>query len=309
MLALTGCSGKIGGAVLRSIIEHKLHLPSDLVICTSSPTSHKQWDVLKSHGVQVRSFHHDEMPSMISALEGCTKFFIVSTPRIEMDFNDAPDGQGREKSHIAAIEAAKIAGVKHVYYSSLAFGNDSVAGVMRAHLRTEKWLKESGGGLQFTILREGLYNESWPLYFGYYDKKNDARTEVIVAGDGPICWTSIDDLGLATAIVITDSSRQYEMKTLYLSNPEAKTLKDVAEIVSRVKGTKIDLKVVSSLEHMRFYSEDMGRDGPAVQWWVGTYEALENGECLIEDETLVMLLERKGVKPKPLEETIKEMLD
>lgn len=104
-----------------------------------------------------------------------------------MDYNDAPLWQGREKHHRVAIDAALSAGVKHIYYTSLGFGNPSKAGVMRAHIRTEAYLQdlEKQDKVRVTIIREGLYNESWPLYLGYYyDLKNETREEVVVAGDG-----------------------------------------------------------------------------------------------------------------------------
>ena len=81
-----------------------------------------------------------------------------------MDYDDAPLWKGREAHHRVAIDAAIRAGVKHVYYTSLAFANPSKASVMRAHVRTEKYLKdlESEGKVKYTVIREGLYNESWP---------------------------------------------------------------------------------------------------------------------------------------------------
>lgn len=51
-----------------------------------------------------------------------------------------------------------------------------------------------------------------------------------------------------------------------------------------------------------------GRDEAAIEWWsTTTYAALERGECLIEDPTLDEL-ESRGVKTKPVEETVKEQL-
>ena len=52
------------------------------------------------------------------------------------------------------FKAAQKAGVEHIYYTSLAFGPESNAGVMRAHLRTEAFLKGLGD-IKFTIIREG----------------------------------------------------------------------------------------------------------------------------------------------------------
>ena len=92
----------------------------------------------------------------------------TTPPQISLDFDNAPSGQGREKHHMAAVNAAKEAGVKQIIYTSLAFGGNSGAGVMRAHLRTEAYLKglEEKGVVKVTVIREGLYNSSWPLYLG-----------------------------------------------------------------------------------------------------------------------------------------------
>src|SRR4051794_34168688 len=114
-------------------------------------------------------------------------------------------------------------------------------------------------GPKYTIIREGLYNESWPLYLGYYfDTKSDPRSEIVVGGDCPISWTSIADLGLASALVLVAPSDQYASKTFYLSATKApKTLAEIAQIVSDVKGKRITTKKVSRQEHEQFYTHDM----------------------------------------------------
>ena len=157
MLALTSTTGKLGGAVLDAILKHNLIPASQLVILTSSKLA-----THKSLGIRIGTFDFNR-PDPAAA--GCTRLFLVSTPQISLDFDNAPSGQGREKHHIAAINAAKEASVKQVIYTSLAFGGDSGTGVMRAHLRTEAYLK---GMMKVTVIREGLYNSIWPLYLGYF---------------------------------------------------------------------------------------------------------------------------------------------
>ena len=243
---------------------------------------------------------------METAYTGCTKLFLVSTPLISLDFNNAPPGTGREKHHIDAINAAVRAGVRHIYYTSLAFGSDSEAGVMQAHLRTERYLK-SLEGVRYSIIREGLYNESWPLYLGYYDPKGDERRSVIIAGDGPISWTAISDLGLGTALVLVDEEGKWNGKMVYLSNLRTKTLNDVARIVENIKAEELGVKVVSREEYVQYYTA-MRKQRESVDWWSSTYKALVRGECAIKDRTLIDLLESRGVEPKPIEATIREML-
>jgi uncharacterized protein YbjT (DUF2867 family) len=227
-----------------------------------------------------------------------------------MDYNDAPLWSGREKHHRAAIDAAVKVGVKHIYYTSLAFANPSKASVMRAHMRTEEYLKGlEGQGVRVTIIREGLYNESWPLYFGYYfGLKGEERKEVVVAGDGEVSWTSIPDMGFATAKILSEESGKWAGKTFYLSQGKTWTLRDIAGIVSRVRGEEVGLKVVSRKEFEEFYVGEMGMEKASVEWWSSSYDALKDGECAIKDDTLESILKDAGRQPKPLEETIEEML-
>ncbi|KAB8294962.1 hypothetical protein EYC80_006915 [Monilinia laxa] len=216
MLALTGTTGKIGSAVLSGILENKLISPSELIICTSSNPFDPKFDAFRSQGIHVRNSNYNDPTSMVSAFTGATKLLLISTPQNHLDNNNAPYGQGREKHHFAAIDAAMKAGVKHIVYASLAFGLDSKAGVMRAHLRTEEYLRGLAD-IKWTILREGLYQESWPLYLGLFETVGDEREEVVVAGDGGLSWVALSDLGVANALVLADSTGKYDGKLFYLS--------------------------------------------------------------------------------------------
>jgi uncharacterized protein YbjT (DUF2867 family) len=308
MLAIIGASGKLGGATLDAILTHNLAPKDQIVCCTSSKQGSETWSSLEQRGLHVRHASFDDKASMEKALSGCDKFFLVSTPKIDMDFNNPPVGSGREKHHLTAIDAARSAGVKHIYYSSLAFQSPSKASVMQAHIRTEEYLAKLPN-IAYTIIREGLYNESWPLYASYYDLKNDMRPEVPIAGDSPISWTSISDLGLASALVIVAPSSEYAAKTFYLSATQgAKTIGQVLEIVSAVKSKKVSSKVVSREELESYYVRDLKQSEPLAKWWATSYDALRDEECLINDPTLEKLLATKGLTPKPVERTIEEML-
>lgn len=227
-----------------------------------------------------------------------------------MDYNNAPLWQGREKHHRAAIDAAIAVGIKHIYYTSLAFANPSKAVVMRAHIRTEQYLTqlEQDGKVRATIIREGLYNESWPLYLGYYfGLKDETREDIVVAGDGAVSWTSIADMAFGTAKVLAGPSEEWSGRTFYLSQKKTWTLRDIAEIVSKVQQRNVRLKVVSKKEYENFY-EARGTERASVEWWSSSYDALEDGECAIDDATLEDMLKEAGRSPKSLEKTIEEML-
>ncbi|KAK4550252.1 hypothetical protein LTR36_003219 [Oleoguttula mirabilis] len=309
MLAIIGASGKLGFATLTALLDHNLLPATDIVCTTSSDSGAAKLKTAQDKGVQIRRANWDDAPSVWEqALQGCDKLFLISSARIELDFNDALPGKGREADHYKALEAARKVGVKHVYYSSLAFANPSLSRVMKAHERTEAWLE--AGGVRYTILREGLYNESWPLYFGHYKvaEDDDERSEVLVAGDCKISWTSIRDLGLANAVVLAAPSEEWAGKIFYLAQAKAYRIAEVAAMVSRFKGQEVKLRVVDREEHERFYVRERGLAEPFVKWWSKTYDALRRNECEIHDPTLERLLAQLGVAPKAMEETVAEML-
>lgn len=305
MIAIVGASGQLGSKTLDALLAHELASPDTIIAITSSQPGSRTWESLRDKGVIVRHGDFDNGATLEAALKGVEKFFLVSTPCVELDFNDAPDGQGREKHHKVAIDAARAAGVKHIYYSSLGFGSPSKAGVMRAHIRTEKYLA-SLDDIKVTVAREGLYNQSWPLYLGYYDIKTDDRTVVPVAGDGKVCWTDIGDLGVANAMILTDPSEDWAGKTFYLSTPPAtaKTIQEVADIVAKIRGLPVKAEVVGRAAHEKYYVEEFKMDPASVDWWVTSFEAIVDGETIIDDPTLLKLLDRKGLKPTSMEETL-----
>jgi uncharacterized protein YbjT (DUF2867 family) len=115
-------------------------------------------------------------------------------------------------------------------------------------------------------------------------------------------------MGFGTAKILAAPSEQWAGKTFYLSQKKSWSLKDIADIVSRVRGDEIKLKIVDRKEYEDFYVNSKGMERPSVEWWSSSYDALKDGECEIDDPTLENLLKEAGRTPKPLEETIEEML-
>ncbi|KAI1269360.1 NAD(P)-binding protein [Xylariaceae sp. FL1019] len=333
-IAIIGASGKLGNATLSALLTHNLLPASQIIALTSSTPSSQTWANLSRQGVTVRHATFEDPSTFTSALSDVECLFLISTPNISLDFGlpmtydgpsitSDPEARGREAHHKGAIDAALSAGVKRIVYSSLAFGfspatggasDESKAGVMRAHLRTEAYLKSvvAKSDTAVTILREGLYSESWPLYLGYFDVK-DAKNErdvVHLAGDGKICWTAIHDLGVASAVVLS-SGDEFAGKTFYLSTKPhtAKSVSEIASLVGEARGKDVSVKIVGRDEHVRYYVEERKMPKPAVEWWVSSYEALNQGECLVDDNMLDELLSRVGLKPIPVEETVKNMIE
>ncbi|KPI39899.1 Quinone oxido 2 [Cyphellophora attinorum] len=289
MLVIVGASGKLGFATLSALLDRQLISPEEIVCTTSSQRGEAKLSDARSKGVQVRKADWDDsVEHWTQTLEGCTKLFLISSARVQKDHGYEYPDAGREADHFKVLEAAVQAKVGHVYYTSLAFANPSLSRVMTAHERTERWLKASS--LRWTIVREGLYNESWPLYL--------ATTT----------WTSIPDLGLANAAVLAARSDVWAGKTFYLSQKQTKSLSEVAAIVSKHKGREVKVKIVDRPSHERYYIEERGMPDGGIWWWARTYDALAANECEIHDDTLETILKGFSVTPKSMEATMEDML-
>ena len=167
-------------------IERSGNVAHDVIVSLYNPSGATQ--EIQSSGVEIRKGDFKQPETLDTAFQGGDKLLIVSYPSINYEI--------RVQSHKAAIDAAKRVGIKHIYYTSLAFAGDSKAAVMQAHLDTEAYLRQSG--ITYTIIREGIYSESFPLYFGYWNpsRGNEVR---VPYGDGGIAWVCRDDLGEGTA--------------------------------------------------------------------------------------------------------------
>jgi uncharacterized protein YbjT (DUF2867 family) len=206
--AITGATGGLSSQVLKYLL--RLVSASEVSVVIRNPS--KAPPEISSSGVEIRQGDFSKPELLNGAFKDIERLLIISVPSIEHEF--------RVRHHVNAIDEAKRAGVKHVYYTSLMSGTDikgqlidSVANMMQAHLDTEAYLAKSG--LTYTVLREGLYSESYPLYAGFFDHTKD--NEVCVPGDGPITWVSIEDLGEGTAKLMVNVSNETILFTLLSS--------------------------------------------------------------------------------------------
>ncbi|KAI0330390.1 NmrA-like family protein [Cubamyces sp. BRFM 1775] len=289
--AITGATGGLGSQVFKYLL--KLVPASEIVVSLYNPSG--ATEAIKESGVEIRRGDYGDPASLDQAFAGADKLLIVSYPSIAHEL--------RVKHHKNAIDAAKRAGIKHVYYTSLAFASDSVAAVMQAHIDTERYLKESG--LTYTILREGIYSESYPLYFGFFNAA-EGKDEVIVPySDGGIAWVSREDLGEGTARIMVQGG--FENETRLLSGSRSVTLNEIADKVSSLLGRNVRLVIATEDDYVRANVDKHGPRGEEefLRKWATTYKALERGELDVVDPLLQQVI---GRELKPFEDTLKETL-
>lgn len=290
---LTGTSGNLGSRVLQSVLDQDLIPSSGLVISSSSP--HKLFPVAKQNGIELVPGDFTDPDGLTEAFtsSNADMLFLVSYPSPSVD---------RWLHHKTAIDAAKKAGVKLVVYTSLMFGGEtgmkSKAGVQQAHIKTVEYLQQSG--LEYVVIREGIYTESWWLYAGFQPRQlNKDDTEPItfvIPDDGPVAWVSWDDLGEGTAKILArlaKGEREWIGQTLNLTGPRTTTLHDVSRLLEKYTGRKVDVKLVGQDEAKRYHLEDGKKEEWLVSSWVGWFEAIKDGECAVVDPMLRDLLGRE----------------
>ena len=181
---------------------------------------------------------------------------------------------------------------------------------MQAHIETEAYLKETCAareGVKYTIIREGIYCESWALYLGFFDPGQEAEKRTVKVPEGAdkgIAWVGRDELGEGTARILT-RGKEFAGKTVLLSGSETVSVRGVAGLVSGIMGWKgEEAAVVEELGMERWVAEMVamrlqgGEDEVEetkgfMEKWGSTYPAIQKGELAVVDPLLENLLGRK----------------
>src|SRR5690606_37280865 len=116
--------------------------PQDVAALVRSPE--KAADIA-ARGIEVRHCDYDRPETLAAALQGIEKLLLISGSEVGK----------RVPQHRAVIDAAKLAGVKLIAYTSILRADESPLMLAREHRETEQALRESG--VPFVLLRNGWY--------------------------------------------------------------------------------------------------------------------------------------------------------
>ena len=213
-IGVTGATGQLGRLVIESL-KSKVSAET-IVALVRNPE--KALDL----GVEARTFDYTKAETLAASLQGVDKLLLISGNEL---------GQ-RLPQHVAVIEAAKQAGVKHIFYTSILHADSSPLSLAVEHAATEKAIQESG--LTYTILRNGWYTEN---YTGSVKGAIGAGAFIGNAGDGKIASAARVDYAEAAAVVLVGAG--HEGKTYELAGDEAYTLTELAAEISKQSGKTI----------------------------------------------------------------------
>jgi NAD(P)H dehydrogenase (quinone) len=250
LIAVTGATGGLGGRVARRLADRGV--TQRLVV--RDPGRAPELD-----GAEAAAASYDDPDSLRRAFQGARTLLMVSA-------SEDPD---RLRLHANVVDAAADAGVERVVYTSF-FGAapDCTFTFGRDHWHTEELIRASGLG--HTFLRDNLYLDFLPLMVG---------PDGVIrgpAGDGRVAAVTRDDIAEVAVAALLEGDRHVG-RTYDLTGPEAFTLAEAAEELSRVAGRTVSYHA-ETLEEAYASRAHYGAPDWEVAGWVTTYAAIANGD-------------------------------
>ncbi len=280
MILVTGATGNLGKSTIDFLLEKGI--PSNSIAAMVRDETRKD-DVLEK-GISIRIGDYDNYDQLVAAFAGIDKLLLVS----------GTDIANRGKQHKNVVEAAKVAGVKHIYYTSFERKNETetspISFIASSHIETEKLIKASE--LTFTLFRNNLYLDVLPWFFGAHVLQTGV---FLPAGDTRVALTLRRDMAEAIANVLT--SNGHENMEYALSNTENVTMGEIARELGGIVGKEVPY--ISPTNNV--YVETLTKENvPAefVKMFAGFAEAIKQGEFEVHTNDLAKLLGRKPTTVK-----------
>ena len=250
MIGITGVTGKLGSYVA-NLVDKKgiasVHL-------ARSPERAKLYA-----SAEIRKMVYANSSEVVEALKGIDILLMVS----------ARENPERVKEHKDFLDAAKLAGVEHIVYTSF-YGADEKATftLSRDHAQTEAYIKELG--FTYTFLRDNFYLD---FLIDIALENGEIRGP---AGSGLVSAVARKDTSKVAAEILLNP-KEWENQSLNLTGPEDLSMEEIVALLSKETGnaiTYVDESVEEAYESRKKW--------PAQTWeydaWVSTYTAIKAGE-------------------------------
>ena len=251
-IAVTSASGKLGGAIIKALIQE---IGKENVVGIARNTAKA------AHlGVEVRKGDYNNREDFNEALQGIDKVLLISGM-------DKPEK--RIAQHQNVIEAAKQNDVQKMVYTSIIGDekNTAFSPVVQSNRQTEDDVRNSG--MNFIIGRNGIYIEPDLEYIDTYIKEAGI---INCAADGKCGYTSRQELGYAYSQLLLNDN--LIGKTLNLVG-ELITQSQLADYINQVYGTTLSFKNISVEAYKKERQSALGDFLGTII--AGIYEGIRNG--------------------------------
>jgi uncharacterized protein YbjT (DUF2867 family) len=249
-LGITGSTGNLGGRIARLLAE--AGVAQRLVVRDPGRAP-------ALPGTSAAKAQYGDFDAVRRALDGLDTVLMVS----------GAESATRLAEHKTFVDAAADAGIQHlVYVSFYGAAPDATFTLARDHDVTERHIAASG--IPHTFLRDNLYADFFPMMAG---EDGAIRGP---AGDGRVAAVAQDDIAEVAVTVLIDPAA-HAGATYSLTGPEALTLTEVAEVLTRTTGRPHRFED-ETLEQAYASRSAYGAPDWQLDAWVSTYTAIAAGE-------------------------------
>ncbi len=213
MILVTGATGKVGSEAVRVLRQQDAHVRA----LVRDP---QKAQGLGEAGAELAVGDFDDPTSLRAAMDGVANVLLTS-----------PGGEPVQELNV--VDAAAVAGVKHVVKLTSKASPDSPVARQRWHAQIEQGLAASG--LAHTLLRSNAYMQNTLMVAPSIAKTNSFASSI---GAGRVGMSDARDVGAVAAAVVADPTG-HAGKTYWLSGPDLLTYADVAATLSRLLGRTV----------------------------------------------------------------------
>jgi len=244
---VTGATGQQGGALARVLLD-KGHRVRAFVRKPDSPEAKE----LERLGAELTEGNFEQPSTIEDAARGVDAVFVVATP-----FEAGTEAEVRHG--IAAVDAAKAAGVGHLVYSSVANADRDTA---IPHFDSKREVEEhiERLGVPYTIVAPVYFMENllapWTL-----PELKEGRLPMALSSSRPLQQIALSDIAAFTRVVL-ENREEFEGRRVDIASDELAG-EEAAEVLTRVTGREIEY-VELPLEQVR---QAMGEDGARMFEW------------------------------------------
>ncbi|WP_435208370.1 SDR family oxidoreductase [Micromonospora sp. bgisy143] len=267
--AVTGATGRLGRLVIAHLLDAGVPA-AEIAAVVRSPQ--KAAD-LAARGVEIRQADYDDPSTLPGAVAGVRRLLLIS--------GDTP-GQ-RVPQHTAVIEAARLAGVERVVYTSILKADTTTNPLASEHKATEEVLAASG--LSYTVLRNGWYTENYTDQLPQY---LSSGTILGATGGSKVSAAPRTDYAAAAAAALT---RDEDGNAVYELGGTAFTFDELADAVTEVTGTTVVHRDMSTAD-LASALQNVGLDAGTAGFVAALDHSIAIGELATESDDLGRLIGR-----------------
>ncbi|WP_182004928.1 SDR family oxidoreductase [Acinetobacter lactucae] len=282
-IAVTGASGQLGQLVISQLLERTE--ATNIVALVRNP---EKLSDLNSKGIEVRAFDYAQNADELSVqLAGVDKLLLISSSEV---------GQ-RTVQHQNVINAAKLANVKFIAYTSLLKADTSPLLLAQEHVETEQYLKASD--VTYALLRNNWYSENYAMGLA------QAVEQGKIFGATHHCKiASASRLDYATAAAVVLTQEGHENKVYELAGDTSYNLDDVARWTSEISKKEVIYQDLSEEEYKELLIQ-VGLPEGFASILANSDEGVSKNALYSDSKDLHQLIGRTTTN---MQETIKEFL-